>query len=591
MNVGLQLFWKNPIQVNDVTDGSSIVIELPFGAMIKDPTGGSGGGAVQSVNGKVGHVVLNNNDVGSPSNQQFTDLQDYTNSQFQSIDNSLNTLNSTTTTLRSDVDSLLIRTNDVELDLASLTNTVTNNTNDIDALELHVTNIDSDVSGLNTRVSNVESGLTTQASQITDLQNNKLDRSEYVQHFLGVYPSYSALTTAHPTANDGDYAHIDSGSGFDRMAAIWDSSDTKWVVQDVNVGSNTDEIPEGSTNLYFTQPRVRNTPLTGFYYGGDFLVTDTDSILDGFAKLQGQLLAFPYKIMDTVLESFSLIDNTITGTDTIRQAFGKLQGQLNQIGNKVLAVTLGGFSPVNMAVVATDTLINGISKLQGQINYILGLNQISDFNTAAQNVSLNTYTVGANTPVSSTDSIVGAFGKVQGQINNVPSVVRSTPLTGLSPSAGTIVATDTVLQGFNKAQGNFNSLVVNWVNATTIGTFHAAVASNTLQFAKINGVLHVRGSITTSNLISAGSTLFTFSDKNYYVYAPSAGQFSSNFFIQFNTHTQANSIVSMRGTTTGRCTNTTEAATVTESITLVTVDVPVGELLFPPTMIGRLLVP
>jgi len=284
MNVGLQLFWKNPIDVNEITDTSSIVIELPFGAMIKDPTGGSGGGNVLSVNGKIGHVVLNNTDVGSPSNQQFTDLQDYTNSQFQSIDNSLNTLNSTTTTLRTDVDSLTLRTNDVELELASLTNSVINNTNDIDALELHVANVDSDVAGLNTRVGNVESDLTTQSGQITDLQNNKLDRAEYVQHFRGVFPSYAALTSAIPVGNDGDYAHIDSGSGFDRMAAIWDSSDTKWVVQDVNVGSNTDEIPEGSTNLYFTQPRVRSTPLTGFYYGSDSLVTDTDTILDGFAK-------------------------------------------------------------------------------------------------------------------------------------------------------------------------------------------------------------------------------------------------------------------------------------------------------------------
>jgi len=117
------------------------------------------------------------------------------------------------------------------------------------------------------------------------------------------------------------------------------------------------------------------------------------------------------------------------------------------------------------------------------------------------------------------------------------------------------------------------------------------VSSNTLQFAKIDGVLHVRGSVTTAFQISSGSTLFTFTDKAWYSYAPSSGPFASNFFIQFNTHTQANSLVNLRGTTTGKCTTTTEAATTTQSITTVTVDIPVGELLFPPLMLGRLLVP
>lgn len=95
-------------------------------------------------------------------------------------------------------------------------------------------------------------------SIVDPLLETKLDKSDYVQHFRGVYASYSSLSSSLQTALEGDYAHIDSGGGFDRMLAIWDSSDTKWVVKDVHVASNTDEITEGSNNLYFKSERVRD---------------------------------------------------------------------------------------------------------------------------------------------------------------------------------------------------------------------------------------------------------------------------------------------------------------------------------------------
>lgn len=121
------------------------------------------------------------------------------------------------------------------------------------------------------------------------LDNQKLDKIDYVQHFRGLFSSYSALTAALATALDGDYAHIDSGSGFDRMVAIWDGDDSKWVVNAVNVGSNTDEVPEGSSNLYFTSERVLQTPMTGLPVVAPSKVMPTDDLLTVVAKLQAQL--------------------------------------------------------------------------------------------------------------------------------------------------------------------------------------------------------------------------------------------------------------------------------------------------------------
>ena len=85
----------------------------------------------------------------------------------------------------------------------------------------------------------------------------KLDAADYVQHFLGVYASLVALETAHPTATSGDYAQVDPGTGTNLQTYSWDT-DEGWVLSsaDGSGASNTDQLPEGATNLYYTTARV-----------------------------------------------------------------------------------------------------------------------------------------------------------------------------------------------------------------------------------------------------------------------------------------------------------------------------------------------
>lgn len=125
--------------------------------------------------------------------------------------------------------------------------------------------------------------------QIDNLSNTKLDAVDYVQHFRGLFSSFVALTTALPTALDGDYAHIDSGAGFDRMIAIWDGDDTAWLIKEVSVSANTDELAEGASNLYFKADRVRQTPLTGLSTAVSTPVVPTDLLLAAVGKLQAQI--------------------------------------------------------------------------------------------------------------------------------------------------------------------------------------------------------------------------------------------------------------------------------------------------------------
>lgn len=48
-------------------------------------------------------------------------------------------------------------------------------------------------------------------------------------HFLGVYTDETALTTAHATAESGDYAYVDAGVGNPVQMWIWDDDDSQWI--------------------------------------------------------------------------------------------------------------------------------------------------------------------------------------------------------------------------------------------------------------------------------------------------------------------------------------------------------------------------
>lgn len=119
----------------------------------------------------------------------------------------------------------------------------------------------------------------------------KLNTVDYNDRFLGLYASIMELETAHPTANAGDYAQVDWGIGTDVIVYVYDVDDTQWIPVGSSPIANTDALPEGSTNLYFTGQRVRDTPLTGLSTATATPITSTDSVLSGFGKLQAQINA------------------------------------------------------------------------------------------------------------------------------------------------------------------------------------------------------------------------------------------------------------------------------------------------------------
>lgn len=123
-----------------------------------------------------------------------------------------------------------------------------------------------------------------------DALDLKLDASAYNDRFLGVYPTEAALISAHPTANAGDYAQVNAVGATDVVNYNWDAEENIWVIGGSGGGAvNTDALPEGSTNLYFTTARVLATLLSGISFATGGAIVSTDSILIAFGKIQKQI--------------------------------------------------------------------------------------------------------------------------------------------------------------------------------------------------------------------------------------------------------------------------------------------------------------
>ena len=137
-------------------------------------------------------------------------------------------------------------------------------------------------------ITGLQNSLNTITSDIENLEINKLDVSAYNDRFKGLYATFFDLTTAHPTASAGDYAQVDFGLGEDVIVYAWDASDEYWSAIGVVSIANTDALPEGSANLYFTETRVRGTTLSTLSVINSS-ISSLDSVITAFGKLQGQL--------------------------------------------------------------------------------------------------------------------------------------------------------------------------------------------------------------------------------------------------------------------------------------------------------------
>lgn len=175
---------------------------------------------------------------------------------------------------------------------------------------------------------------------------------------------------------------------------MWDIETTTWIqFADVNdvltvngqtgtVVLNTSHIAE-SGNLYFTEARVRATPLTWFTVGTNTAIVATDTLLSALGKVQAQLNAK---------------EPTITAGTTAQ--FWRGDKSWQDLATAVRAVVLTGISfASSAAVTAADSILTAIGKLQAQnTEQDTAITNLQNYNTTQDNAiaaAVPTWTINA----------------------------------------------------------------------------------------------------------------------------------------------------------------------------------------------------
>ena len=358
----------------------------------------------------------------------------------------------------------------------------------------------------------------------------------------------------------------------DRGKAAYDHSTSNGNAHN----ATTTDIPEG-TRLYFTEDKVRATPIS----------------------------------------NVALVNTPISASDNMQQALGKLQGQVNvktslTLGNTAYTAMAGNtttsgisegsnlwFTPYRAVhsnltgitftdssqVTQSDTVISSIGKLQNQVNTKTSLTLGNTSTTAlAGNSTTSNVSEGSNLYFTDARAKTSAL---------------SAPLTGLNTSTGGVIsASDTVVGALGKLQnqvtigggGGGGSAPV-WVNLTSVGTVKAYVGVNTLQLARWNGMLMIRGTYTPTTSIANLSELFRITDANYKPVSYNATG-NARLLQMIPIYNTSNSIKQIGLITSANISNLATAlvadVTFETKAIIYTSD---GTINIPPTIIGTLAVP
>jgi len=212
--------------------------------------------------------------------------------------------------------------------------------------------------------------------------SGKLNISDYNDYFKGKFTSLSALEIAFPTAQDGDYAIVDAGSGSDAKEYIWDSEEG-WVEGGGSGASTTDALPEGSLNLYFTTTRVLSTLLSGLTLINGAIVS-ADSVLVAFGKIQKQINdLIPFATTKELMFACSdeVSDLTTGILLTFRMPYGLTLTEIKLCVNSAPSVTKVIVDVKKNGTTIFSTLPSidpGSTTSVGAVPYVISNNNLSD---------------------------------------------------------------------------------------------------------------------------------------------------------------------------------------------------------------------
>lgn len=253
--------------------------------------------------------------------------------------------------------------------------------------------------------------------------------------------------------------------------------------------TSTDQLAEGSTNLYYTDARTRAAFLTGLNTGINASVVAGDTVLGGIGKLQAQASANAVAISGINKNSLGLgnVENKSAAT-----ILGELTGaQVNTslgytAGRVVTALDEGGALASGAAVQSINFVGSGV--------------------TATQTGGAVTITVPGSSGPASTDALAEGTTNLYFTGARVLSAI----LTGLNLTVSTAVtAADSVLTAIGKLQKQITDLALSAVTLTGVAT----LTNKTLTSPVINGAT-LRGYTEDGPAsVTAGATIaLTFSE-------------------------------------------------------------------------------
>lgn len=296
MILALLSYWRQPIEISRSTDRRQLGIMLPIGVMIKDPLGG---GDASTLNGQDGAYYLSRvNHTGTQDASTIAGLATVATS------GSYNDL-SNKPTISTDAQTLNGQNGTYYLDRANHTGTQAIST--VSGLEEALDNLSEADSDLGGQIVAIQNTLPLKADLVGGVIPSSQIPAIAITEYLGIAADQAEMLAL--VGQIGDWCHrTDLEKAFIIIGE--DTTDPaswkEWpmpisavtsvngqvgvvVLNAANIGINSsDDIPEGSSNLYFTNQRVRDTTITGFTATNSPIIS-TDNVVQAFGKAQGQI--------------------------------------------------------------------------------------------------------------------------------------------------------------------------------------------------------------------------------------------------------------------------------------------------------------
>lgn len=238
---------------------------------------------------------------------------------------------------------------------------------------------------------------------------------------------------------------------------------------------NTDAVSEG-VNLYFTNARTLGVPLTGFASSSNVVVTSSDSVLQAFEKLQGQINA-----VNSTASSFLMKNSTDSITGTVN---------VTGPGQLTVQAPIGLNDAVNKQYVDNSISSSATWAVNaGDINRLTGRVGIGTTTPAEQ---LHLYSTGDTRTIVETNNMSFNAQTIYKQVTSQANI-------------GFMAGGDFVIQTMNTNMMKFGTQAATRMTITPSGNVGIGTISPSATL-DVNGPANIMGSLNANSLTINGMT-------------------------------------------------------------------------------------